>query len=87
MIEDRKTKFAKLNALVMARGGWVTSIPGAAEVMIECLPLSTLPAELRGAGYDLREDGEGQRILAAAIVQEFTLSSSGAIELMTEGSK
>ena len=64
------------------------AIPGAAEVMIECLPLSTLPAELlRGAGYDLREDGEGQRILAAAIVQEFTLSSSGAFELMTEGSK
>jgi hypothetical protein len=31
-------------------------------------------------GYDLRPEGEGQRILPAAIVQEFTLSSSGALE-------
>jgi hypothetical protein len=30
-----------------------------------------LPEELRAAGYDLREDGEGQRILAAAIVESF----------------
>jgi hypothetical protein len=30
-----------------------------------------LPEELRAAGYDLREDGEGQRIPAAAIVESF----------------
>jgi hypothetical protein len=54
--------------------------------MIETLPGSTLPAELRAAGYDVRKDGEGERILASAIVQEFTLTSSGAYEPLTEGS-
>jgi len=41
------------------------------------------PAELRATGYDLVPEGEGERILPAAIVQEFTLSSSGAYELAT----
>ena len=84
-IETRKTKFAKLNAFVTARGGWVTSVPGAAEVLVEVLPGSTLPDELRGAGYAIVPAGEGERILPAAIVQEFILSSSGAYELATEG--
>jgi hypothetical protein len=30
---------------------------------IECLPGSTLPEELRAAGYDLEPDGEGERIV------------------------
>ena len=47
---------------------------------IECLPDSTLPDELRAAGYDLREAGVGERILPAAITQEFVLSSTGAFE-------
>jgi hypothetical protein len=45
-----------------------------------------LPAELRAAGYDLMPAGEGERILASAIVEELTLSSSGALVPLTEGS-
>jgi hypothetical protein len=36
--------------------------------------------ELFAAGYDVREEGEGERILPAAITQESTLTSSGAFE-------
>jgi hypothetical protein len=38
-------------------------------VTIEALPGSTLPDELRAAGYDVREIGQGERILPAAIVE------------------
>ena len=50
------------------------------DVTIECLPGSTLPAELRKAGYDITELDEGERILPAAIVEKFTrrgVSSEG----------
>ena len=82
-IETRKAKFDKLNKFVTHRCGWLTSVPGAAEVIVEVLPGSGLPAELKAAGYSLVPDGEGERILPAAIVQEFTLTSSGAYELAT----
>jgi hypothetical protein len=85
-IEDRKTRFDKLNKVVTARGGWLVSVPGAADVIVEALPGSTLPAELIAAGYNLRGDGEGERILPAAIVQELALTISGAYEPMAEGS-
>jgi hypothetical protein len=39
---------------------------------MECLPGSTLPAELGKLGYDVRELGDGERILAAAITEHFT---------------
>jgi hypothetical protein len=42
-----------------------------------------LPAELRAAGYDVRKDGEGERILPSAIVEHLVLSSSGALVPMT----
>jgi hypothetical protein len=35
---------------------------------MECLPGSTLSDELRQLGYDVRDLGDGERILAAAIV-------------------
>jgi hypothetical protein len=54
--------------------------------IFECLPESTIPDELIGAGHDLREEGEGQRILAHAVTQRLTLSSCGIFEEMTEGS-
>ena len=53
-------------------------------------PLETLPgskpSELRQLGYDVINIGEGQRILAHAIEQKLTLTSSGAYEMLTEGS-
>ena len=50
-----------------SRHGWLTSIPGDVEVTMECLPGSTLPDELRRAGYTVTETGTTQRILAHAI--------------------
>jgi hypothetical protein len=61
-------------------------LPGAAEVTLETLPGSTLPDELRELGYDVREAGEGQRLMANAIVQKLALTSSGAFEERAEGS-
>jgi hypothetical protein len=53
---------------------------------MECLPGSTLPDELRQLGYDVRDLGDGERILAAAIVERFTLSADGEFEPLVEGS-
>ena len=49
--------------------GWCTSIPGAPEVTIEALPGSTLPADLRGIGYNITETGTTERILPNAVVE------------------
>ena len=38
--------------------GWVTSIPGAAEITVEALPGSTLPDALLKVGYNITETGE-----------------------------
>jgi hypothetical protein len=85
-IETRKERFASLNAYVTKRNGWLTSIPGAADVTMECLPGSMLPDELRRLGYDLREIEGGERILHSAIIERFTLTADGEFEPMTEGS-
>jgi hypothetical protein len=79
VIAERKDRFASLNKYVTARNGWLTSIPGEREVMLECLPGSTLPDELRAGAefmlgdekvrlppYKVVADGEGERILPHA---------------------
>src|SRR5258708_3657066 len=53
---------------------------------MECLPGSTLPDELRNAGYDARDLGDGERILATTIVEQFTLTAAGEFEPLVEGS-
>ena len=45
-----------------------------------------MPGELRQLGYDIINIGGGQRILAHAIEQKLTLTSSGAYETLVEGS-
>jgi hypothetical protein len=50
------------------------------------LPGSTLPAELRGLGYDVVEAGEGERIIAAAITEQLAVRADGQLEPLTEGS-
>src|SRR6516225_3856328 len=82
-LASRKAKFDKLHKVIDHRGGWVTSIPGEAEIRFETLPGSGLPAELKAAGYDLRSDGHGERILASAITERLVLSSSGALVPLT----
>jgi hypothetical protein len=86
-IEDRKIRFDKLNAFVRSRNnGWIISVQGKAEVTVECLENSTLPDELRGAGYTLTEIEGGERIIPGSIVERLELSSSGAFMPATEGS-
>jgi len=88
ILAERKERFAEIVAHVSAHGGWVTSIPGGTTVTFEVLPDSALPAQLIAMGHDVVPDDpeEGQRILASAIVERMTLTSSGAFEPMTEGS-
>jgi len=85
-VKDRLERFAELNRDVTAAGGWITSLPGAVEIVVECLPGSSLPDTLRAAGHDLREAGEGERILPLALVQRFAMRADGELELLTEGS-
>jgi hypothetical protein len=70
-----------------ARHGCITSVPGAREVAFECLPGSMLPAELRQRfGYDVREAGEGERVLAGAVVEQFARRKDGELEPLVPGS-
>jgi len=82
-LADRKEKFAALLAFVGKRNGWLTSVAGAVEVEMQCLPGSTLPDELRALGYDLREDGEGERILPHGIVERFARGPGGELVPIT----
>lgn len=75
-VKGRKEKFAEINAYVMAKGGWITSIPGDIEVALECLPSSTLPGDLASQGWDFREVGEGERILANAVTEDVITEGS-----------
>lgn len=84
-VADRKVRFADLNQFVRSRHGWLTSVPGAVEVTMECLP-GTLPDDLRGLGYDVSATGETERILPGAIVEKFVTGSDGALQPLTEGS-
>jgi hypothetical protein len=70
-IDEGKSRFAALYDFVTSRHGWINSIPGDTEVMLECLPGSTLPDDFRGLGHHVREAGEGERILAAAVTERF----------------
>jgi hypothetical protein len=85
-VKSRLERFKEINRWIMARGGWVTSLPGAREVTMECLPGSSLPDELTRLGYKLVELGEGERILPAAIVWRCTQNAAGEFEPMKAGS-
>jgi hypothetical protein len=86
-IQDRKAKFSELNDFVIERGGWLVSVPGDPEVRLETLPGSTLPSEIeKHFGYAVRETGQGERILAASIVERFTRRRDGELELLTPDS-
>jgi hypothetical protein len=56
---------------LILRGAWIeTSVPGAIDVTMECLPDSTLPGDLRKLGYEVTEMDEGERILPTVIVDD-----------------
>jgi hypothetical protein len=76
-IVDRKERFEQINRLAHACGdAWLISVPGDFEVMVECLPDSTMPDRLRRLDYRLQDEGTGQRILAHAITETITQGSS-----------
>ena len=75
---DLKARF-----FVPTRGSLTSS---RAEVRMECLPGSTLPDELRNAVYDVGDLGDGERILATAIVERFTTRGDGELQPLVEGS-
>jgi len=47
----------------------------------EALPGSTLPDQLREAGYDVTEIGTTQRILSHAVEDKFVIGTGGELEL------
>jgi hypothetical protein len=53
------------------QGGWITSLPGDHEVMLEVLPALELPAKLRKLGYiiQLADPPFGERIRPPARVE------------------
>jgi hypothetical protein len=61
-------------------------LPNDQDLEAETLKTSTLPADLKAAGYDVVEIEPGERILAVPIKERMTLTSSGAYEPMIAGS-
>ena len=53
---------------------------------MECLPGSSLPDDLRKLGYDVRETGEGERILPAAITERLAQRDDGSLAPVMAGS-
>jgi hypothetical protein len=85
--ERRLAWFNALNREAMQRSDcWLISTPSGSEVLIEALPESSWPAELRQRGFPLVDAEPGQRILPHAIKTEMALSSSGALMPATPGS-
>jgi hypothetical protein len=87
-IETRKTKFEKLNRAVTALGGWITSVPGNPEIVVEMLPNSPLEGRLRDAGYSLRpaDPAQSERIIPGSVVERLEPSSSGVLIAASENS-
>ena len=85
-IRERKARFETINAEIMSAGGWVTSIPGDRYIDFEILPGNPLPDRIWASGYDVQPAGFGERILPHSVVEYFSRSADGTLELMTEGS-
>jgi hypothetical protein len=55
---------------------------------MQCLPGSTLPAEVAEQfDYAVTEIGETERILPAAITEEFMIDGDGKLQPLTEASR
>ena len=85
-IRERKARFETINAEIMSAGGWVTSIPGDRYIDFEILPGNPLPDRIHASGFEVQPAGFGERILPHAVVEYFSRSADGSLELMTEGS-
>ena len=85
-IDDRKERFASLNSFVRERGGWLTSVPGAATVTMACLPDSPIPDRLRDLGYVVEQIGVSESILPFSVTERFTRGPGGELRHITPGS-
>ena len=82
-VEYLKRMFAGLNNFVTDRGGWLVSVAGSPLIIMECLTDSPLPEALRKMGYSCEATGQiRQRLIANAITEQLTRSSSGGFELL-----
>lgn len=72
-VQDCKVRFEALNNWIRARDGWLVSVPGDPDMRFEALPGSTLPDQLRAAGYEVTEIGTAQRILPHAVEQKWVV--------------
>ena len=87
IVNDRKDRFEQLNQLAHACcDAWLVSVAGDPMVTVECLPSSTFVQRLNDLGYELRPDGEGERILPHAITERFGRAADGTLVPITEGS-
>jgi hypothetical protein len=86
VIEKRKAKHARLCDEARQKNAWITSVAGDKEVRFDCLPDSPLPADLRGRGFDVIDEGDGERILHAAITERFARRTDGELAPLTPGS-
>jgi hypothetical protein len=85
-IDEAKRKFEGINEFVTEAGGWMTSIPGDPQMRFEALPGSSIPRMMEARGYIVVPTGTTQRILAHAVAQPMTMSSSGALVAAIENS-
>jgi hypothetical protein len=68
-IDKRKRRFDELNEFVQARGGWLTSVPGAHEMSFDALPGSRLPDQLTAMGYTVEKTGTSERVTGAGLAR------------------
>jgi hypothetical protein len=70
----------------IAGDAWIISSPGSETVLVEALPMSRFPADLRSRGYPLREIAGGSRILPHAFHQPMEQAADGTLIAAAEGS-
>lgn len=77
LIERRKNLWDALKRFIESQGAWLTSVPGAKSLRIECRQGSALPSKLVGLGYSPRLCSTGMRIVSGGFtpvdVLEITL--------------
>ena len=86
VIEERKARHAGIVKLAGGMSAWITSVPGEKVITSDCLEHSPFPEEMRQCGFILQDEGDGQRILASALVEHFVRAADGQLELLTAGS-
>jgi len=83
-LADRKARFAAFVTEAARKNAWVTSVSGAELVTFDALPASTLPADLRERGFEVTDEGWGERILATGITEHVPLTEgSTAVRTVT----